>query len=257
MSFTRAVVRPPGENFAGGLTTAGLGPPDLARAVEQHARYVEALSLCGLSVTSLPPDARFPDGCFVEDPAIVTPAGAVIARPGAESRRGETESIRAALSSLVPVVGTIEPPGTLDGGDVLEIEGRYAIGVSRRTDGEGARQLAAILGKLGFPATTIDLAGLPGLLHLKSGAASLGDGRVAAVAGLALHPAFRPFEIVPVGDDEAYAANCIRVNEHVLLPRGFARLEAELRSSGYRTIVLDMSEFRKMDGGLSCLSLRF
>ena len=257
MTFTRALVRPPGENFAGGLTTAGLGPPDLGRAVEQHARYVEALTACGLSVTSLPPDARFPDGCFVEDPAIVTPAGAVIARPGAESRRGETGALRDALARLVPIVGAIEPPGTLDGGDVLEVEGRYVIGISGRTDAQGASQLVAILGKLGFSATTVDLAGVAGLLHLKSGAASLGDGRVAAVAGLAPHPALRPFEIVPVGYEEAYAANCIRVNEHVLVPRGFPRLEATLSSAGYRTIALDMSEYRKMDGGLSCLSLRF
>jgi dimethylargininase len=255
--FRRAIVRPPGSSFAHGLTAAGLGPPDAALALEQHERYCAALEHYGLALTRLPPDDRYPDSTFVEDVAVITSAGAVITRPGAESRRGEVPAMRAALGGLVPTLGEIVAPGTVDGGDVCEAEGRFFIGVSERTNDEGARQLVDLLGRAGLDATTLDVPAMPGLLHLKAGLAALGDGLLVAVDAFADDAVFRGFEILRVAPTEAYAANCIRVNEHVLIAAGFPEFAATLARAGVSTITLDVSEFRKMDGGLSCLSLRF
>ncbi len=256
MSFTRALVRRPAPNLADGLTTAGLGPPNLVLAIAQHGAYCEALKGCGLELTYLRIDPEFPDGTFVEDPAIVTSKGAILTRPGAPSRLGEVASVREGLSKFVPSIGEIEAPGTVDGGDVCETGGSYLIGLSERTNLEGARQLATILARHGYDSIEIDVRGIPGLLHLKSGLAALEDGRLVAVAALAGRDELRRYPSVVVDDDEAYAANCVGINGRVLLAGGFPVVEQRLRRLGYDVVTLDMSEFRKMDGGLSCLSLR-
>jgi dimethylargininase len=256
-AFTRALVCPPGRSFAQGLTEAGLGAPDLDLALEQHRAYCDALERCGLALTRLPSDDRFPDSTFVEDVAVVTAAGAVITRPGAESRRGEVSATRAALQGLVPILGEIAAPGRLDGGDVCEADDGFWIGLSRRTNAEGARQFAEVVGRAGFQATTIELPARRDLLHLRSGLASLGDGRLAAVDAIAGAEALRGYQILRVIPSETYAANCIRVNDHVLIAAGFPEFADTLARAGVPTLTLDVSEFRKMDGGLSCLSLRF
>jgi len=254
-----AIVRFPCGNFAEGLTTAGLGPPDVALALEQHARYCEALERSGLALRRLPPDPRFPDSTFVEDPAVVTDRGAILTRPGAPSRRGEVAGIRAAVAEAFPTPAEIRSPGTVEGGDVCKAGDRFFIGISGRTNEDGARQLAALLREQGYAASCIDVRGLPGVLHLKSGLAWLGDGRLVVVDELASCPALRhgDYEIVRVDPEESYAANCVRVNRVVLFAAGYPRLERRLRDLGYELDVLEASEFRKMDGGLSCLSLRF
>ncbi len=255
--FTRAIVRPPGRNFAGGLTTSGLGPPDLDRAVSQHRAYVETLRLCGLEVVQLPADEKRPDSTFVEDAAVCTASGAIITRPGAESRREETVSIMAALRLYFPSPASIHAPGTLDGGDICEAGDVVFIGLSERTNEAGAHQLSAWLGSLGFESRIVDVRETAGLLHLKSGVAYLGEGRLAVVEALAGRPEFSGFAEVPVPAGEEYAANCILINDFYLAAAGFPRFSSILRGFGKRVIELEMSEFRKMDGGLSCLSLRF
>jgi dimethylargininase len=257
LRFTRAIVRPPSSNFAEGLTSVALGAPDIARAREQHARYCEALEQLRLKVTRLPEDPAHPDATFVEDTAVLSPRCNVLARPGAPTRGGEVAAIRAAFASLAIEPQAIEPPGTLDGGDVCEADGHFFIGVSQRTNWEGAAQLAALLTKAGYTSACIDIRAIPGILHLKSGITALGDGRVMAIDSLAGHPALKNHELVRVPRDEEYAANCVRVNDDVLVPAGFPRMRSSLEQLGYDLVVLDMSEFRKMDGGLSCLSLRF
>jgi dimethylargininase len=255
--FQHAVVRLPGANFAEGLTEAGLGRPDLALALEQHARYCAALERCGLAVTRLPADPRHPDAPFVEDTAVIAAGQAILTRPGAPSRAGEVESIEAALAPWFPQPARIAAPGTLDGGDVCEAGQTVFIGLSQRTNAEGARQLARWLEPLGYRAVCIDIRGLPGLLHLKSGIAYLGDGRLVLCEALAGRPEFDGFTALRAPADELYAANCLRVNGAVLLPAGYPALRDALRSAGYQVVVLEMSEFQKLDGGLSCLSLRF
>ena len=257
MQLTRAIVKPPGPRFADGLTTSGLGPPDLPRALEQHGRYCAALEACGLRLVRLPDDPAHPDGTFVEDTAVVFGRDALLALPGAASRRGEVDAVRGALSDEAVRLEAIEAPGTLDGGDVCDAEQVVLIGVSARTNASGAAQLARWLEDRGRPSRVIDMRGIPGLLHLKSGLAWLGGRRLAAVSALAGHEALRDHEVVVVPAGEEYAGNCVRINGRVLTAAGYPAWEATLRELREDVIVLDVSEYRKMDGGLSCLSIRF
>ena len=255
--FTHAIVRPPCGRFAEGLTSAGLGPPDLGRALEQHESYCEALERCGLALTRLEPDERYPDSTFVEDTAVLTPRCAVITRPGAESRRGETGAVKAALEPFCKKFQEIQAPGTVDGGDVCEAGEHFFIGISERTNEEGARQLAGFLSREGYTASIVDVRGVAGLLHLKSGLAYLGGGWLVAAEHFAACGGFIDYHMAFVDPAELYAANCVRVNERVLIAAGFPGIERRLGEIGFDLLALDMSEFRKMDGGLSCLSLRF
>lgn len=255
--FRHALVRPPGANFAAGLSSAGLGAPDLALALRQHARYCEALRQCGLELVALPPDEHHPDATFVEDTAILTAHGALPTRPGVATRQGEVAAVAAALATRTRSAAAITAPGTLDGGDVCECEHAVYVGISERRNAAGADQLEAWLAAQGLSLRRIDIRAIPGLLHLKTGMSWLGDGRVAAIAALAPRLAADGLEVVPVDEAEAYAANCVRVNDAVLVPAGHPRFEARLAALGYRTVALEMSEFQRMDGGLSCLSLRW
>lgn len=257
MTFSRAIVRTPAENFAAGLTTANLGAPTYEIALIQHRAYCQALQACGLELTVLSPDPQYPDSTFVEDAAIVTPRCAILTLPGAESRRGEVTGVRQVLSSFYDRFYTITPPGTLDGGDICEADGHFFIGLSERTNQAGARQLAGFLEREGYTTTIVPVTGIPGLLHLKSGLAYLGEGNLVAIEALADSPFFQGYRIVPVSPEEAYAANCVRVNDRVLVAKGFPDLLRAIQDLGFATIELEMSEFQKMDGGLSCLSLRF
>jgi dimethylargininase len=261
VKFTRAIVRPPGRNFASGLTCAADGPPQFDAALQQHRRYCEALRACGLELTHLDADPLYPDGTFVEDAAIVTARGAILTRPGAPTRAGETDSVGRALRSFYPDMLKIDVPGTVDGGDVCEADGHFVIGVSARTNERGADLLKGHLESMGYSTTVIDIRGSTTLLHLKTGIAYLGDGiwvvaaalerDLEALGGLGIRD---PITVAP---PESYAANCVRVNESVLVPAGYPGITQALKERGLRPLPLDMSEFKKMDGGLSCLSLRF
>jgi dimethylargininase len=257
MRFTRAIVRPPAATFAAGITTSRLGPPDLALALEQHEAYCRTLERLGISLVRLAPDAGFPDSTFVEDGAIVTARGAILTRPGAASRAGEVAALGAALGRWFPDLATITAPGTVDGGDVCEAGPHFFIGLSARTNVEGAAQLAAWLGKRGFGSSVIDIRGMPGLLHLKTGLSWLGGRRLLAGDELAGHEALGGWQIARVPAGEEYAANCVRINDAVLIAQGFPATAALLGGLGYEVIALGMSEYRKMDGGLSCLSVRW
>ncbi|HET7498853.1 MAG TPA: arginine deiminase family protein [Candidatus Eisenbacteria bacterium] len=255
-TIATAIVRPPGPTFAQGITRAGLGPPDLELALAQHAAYAVALEAAGVCLVRLPADPAHPDSTFVEDTAVILGREAILTRPGAESRRGEVDSIRAALLPLVASLEAIEPPGTLDGGDVLETDRGFLIGISERTNEAGARRLVKWLAARGRHAHLVAIGGMPGLLHLKTGISCVAGGLAAAVPALA--PAARALglEVIPVEPEESYAANAIRANGRVLLPSGAPVLSRRLRARGCAVVPLEMSEFEKMDGGLSCLSLR-
>lgn len=255
--FTRAIVRPPGKNFADGLTTVDLGKPDYKLALEQHEAYCRALENCGLSLTRLEADDRYADSTFVEDTAVLTEYGAVIARPGAASRLGEIEEVKSVLRDDFPRLFEIREPGTLDGGDVCEAGEKFFIGVSHRTNETGASQLAAFLRDFGYDSALIDIRGLSNILHLKSGLAHLGGNRLLVIDELKDLEDFSGYDVINIDPTEAYAANCLLMNERVLIASGFSGLRQQLEQLDYETIVLDMSEFQKMDGGLSCLSLRY
>jgi dimethylargininase len=230
-----------------------------------------ALKQFGLTVTQLEPDERYPDSTFVEDTAILigalphgrasaNPASAncaIITRPGAASRIGEVTSIAEVLRQFYPELRSIDKPGTLDGGDVCEAENDFFIGISERTNDAGAQQLAELLASFGYASRIIDIRGLNNILHLKSAVAYLGDNRLVISDALAGREEFCGYDLVRVSPGEEYAANCVRINGRVLVAAGYPEFEARLRGLGYQTTALEMSEFQKMDGGLSCLSLRF
>lgn len=255
--FQRAIVRPPGPNFAAGLTTADLGAPDYARALQQHKQYCAALERCGLTLTRLPIDENHPDSTFVEDTAILTAHCAILTRPGAPSRAGEVAAMREALTEFFPAIQTINAPGTVDGGDICEAGSHFFIGISERTNPEGARQLAGLLAHAGYTSAIVDIRGVPGILHLKSGMAYLGGNRLVVIEALEREKALREYELITTAANEEYAANCVRVNDYVLVAEGYPAFAAALRDLDYSVLSLAMSEFQKMDGGLSCLSLRF
>lgn len=255
--FTRAIVRPPSDNFADGLTSVDLGAPVFEKALAQHRAYCEALIRCGLTLIELEADPAYPDSTFVEDTAIVTENCAVITNPGAESRKGEVVSIVETLSKFYDRLDRVQPPGTVDGGDVCQIGSHFLIGISERTNREGAEQLSGFLNAESYTSSHVDVRGTKGLLHLKSGITFIGENRLIVADSLLGQPEFGGYEIVRVPAGEEYAANCIRVNDYVLFAAGFPKLKTELEKLGYNLIELEMSEFEKMDGGLSCLSLRF
>jgi dimethylargininase len=257
VQFTRAIVRPPAATFADGITSSGLGPPDLTLALEQHAAYCRTLERLGLSLTRLSADPEFPDSTFVEDAAIVTSQGAILTRPGAPSRRGEVKALGAALGVWFPQFDRITAPGTVDGGDVCEAGSHFFIGVSRRTTPEGAAQLAAWLKPRGFTPSVIDIRGLPSMLHLKTGLSWLGGRRLLAAGEIAGQDALRGWDVLEVLKGEEYAANCIRVNDTVLIAAGFPETASRLSGRSHDVLAIEMSEYRKMDGGLSCLSVRW
>jgi dimethylargininase len=253
----RAIVRAPSPNFAEGLARVDMGAPDYERALEQHEAYCVALEQCGLRVIRIESDARYPDSTFVEDTAVLTKHSAVLTRPGADSRAGEVQSIQQVLAGFYAELPSICEPGTLDGGDVCEAGNRFFIGISERTNEAGAQELAELLATFGYTASLVDIRGLKSILHLKSGLAYLGDQRLVVIEPLARHQAFLGYELVRVNASEEYAANCVRINDRVLVAAGYPEFESTLQTLGYLTIALEMSEFQKMDGGLSCLSLRF
>lgn len=269
--FAKAIVRPPAPNFAEGLTTAGLGEPDYKRALKQHEAYCAALERCGLTVFRLDVDPNYPDSCFVEDTAVVIPEFAfqcarvpsptrvVLTRPGAASRSGEVDSMRAALEQIAPdfAIEQIQPPGTVDGGDICEAGEHYFIGLSERTNETGAEQLSQFVTAHGYTSSFVDIRGSDSLLHLKSGLAYLDSNRLVVTEALADRKEFADFDLVLVPHGEEYAANCIVVNDYVLVAAGYEQFAERLRKAGYKTLALDMTEFQKMDGGLSCLSLRW
>jgi dimethylargininase len=255
--FKLAIVRKPGKNFADGLTSFEGAPPDHKKTLEQHEAYCAALERCGLEVLRLEPDLAYPDSTFVEDVAVLTPKFAILTRPGAKSRAGEAEGIRKPLQKFFQTIHEITAPGTLDGGDVCEAGKHFFIGVSQRTNEGGAKQLAALLEQGEYASSLVDIRAMKSILHLKSGVACIGNGRLVVTEELAGREEFRGYELIRVAPGEGYAANCVRINDFVLIPTGFPNFAAALIRRGFALLPLEVSEFQKMDGGLSCLSLRF
>ena len=237
-----------------GITEAGLGMPNYGLALKQHDGYIDALRECGLEVLVLPVLEGYPDACFIEDVALCTPRCAVVTRPGADSRKGEVRGMRQVLGLYYDVVEEIVAPGTLDAGDVMMVGDTYYIGRSARTNAEGARQLAEILGRYGYGAVEVPLGRV---LHLKTGVTYMEHGRMLVCGEFVGHEAWAGFEELVVDGDEAYAANAVYINGKVLVAEGFPKTRAMLERNGYEVVLLEMGEFEKLDGGLSCLSLRF
>ena len=253
MTINHAITRRPGKTLAAGITTSNLGPPDYDKAFEQFDAYVTTLRRCGVSVIVLDPLEDYPDAHFVEDAAVVVPEVAIITCPGAPSRQGEVASIESALQPFRTTV-RIHPPGTVDGGDVLIIERHVFIGLSDRTNESGAAQLGNILAGCGYKWETVPVASG---LHFKSSVNVAGKDTLLTTGKFAGHPVFAGFQRIVVSEKEEYAANTLLINNHLIMPAGYPDTLNKLSTTGNSIIELDTSEFRKMDGGLTCLSLRF
>ena len=252
--FQKAIVRKPCEEMIHGITSASLGMPDFKLALKQHDAYVEALRSCGLDVTVLEADPGFPDSTFVEDVALCTTHFAILTNPGATSRNGEKTAMFPVLKSFFSLVEKIEAPGTLDAGDVMMVGNHFFVGISERTNPGGAVQLLGILEKHGMSGEMVPL---KKMLHLKTGVSYLEKNKMLVCGEFCRHPAFAQFEKIEVKPAESYAANSLWINGTVIVPRDFSDTREKIKAAGYPTLEVDVSEFRKLDGGLSCLSLRF
>ncbi len=252
--FTNAIVRQPAKSMIEGLSEANLGSPNYQLACEQHAGYVKALIECGLSVTVLDAVEEFPDSCFVEDVALFTPTCVILTRPGAPTRQGEVAHIEAAVRSTGKTIEVIEAPGTIEAGDVMMVGNHYYIGLSDRTNANGAEQLIGLLNKYEMTGSVVEMSEM---LHLKTGLSYLEGNNLLACGEFVNKAEFQQYELTEIPMANSYSANSVWINGTVLVPAGFTETSAAVKAMGYGVIEVPMSEFQKLDGGLSCLSLRF
>ena len=252
--FTKAIVRTPCQAMINGITTASLGLPNFEKALIQHADYVESLKECGLEVTILQADENFPDSTFVEDVVLMTPHCAILTNPGAATRTQEVISMQPIVKDYYKNIESIQAPGTVEAGDIMMVGNHYYIGLSERTNQVGADQMIAILEKYNMTGSVVNLTEV---LHLKTGLGYLEANNLLACGEFLTKPEFQKYNLLEVDADEAYAANSVWINDIVITPKGFPKTKALIESAGYKTREVDVSEYQKIDGGLSCLSLRF
>jgi len=254
--FTNIIARKPCPSVSEGLSTGSFSKPDYKTALKQHEAYLEAMRKSGVQITLLEANNEYPDSCFVEDIALCTKRNAIITRPGAGSRRGEAQlpDVKSALEKFYDNIDIIEEPGTVEAGDIMMAGAHFFIGLSTRTNEEGAKQVIRLVEKFGFSGSVVEL---HEMLHLKTGLAYVENNNLLVCSEFVDHPAFRCFNRIEVDPDEAYAANCVWVNGNIIFPEGYPKTQAKLENLGYPVLPVDTSEFRKIDGGLSCLSLRF
>lgn len=249
-----AITRPPTPALARcALTHLERRPIDLQAALRQHAAYVGALEACGVVVQTLPPLEDLPDAVFVEDTAVVVDECAVIARPGIDSRRGETDSVEAALTVRRPTI-RITPPGTLEGGDVLRVGRTLFVGQTPRTNVEGTAQLRAVLAPHGYEVIPVTPTGC---LHLKSAVTWVGRETLLVNPDWVDVALFDRWQCVPVAPEEPFGANALVVGDTVHVASSAPLTRRKLDALGFDTVALDTSEFEKAEAALTCLSILF
>jgi dimethylargininase len=225
---------------------------DLDRARRQHEAYRATLTQLGCEVECLMAERALPDSVFVEDTAVVLDELAVVARPGAESRRGETASIAAMLRDFREVVVSIEPPETLDGGDVLVLGREVFVGLSSRTSVSAVRQLATIVEPHGYRVSGVEISGC---LHLKSAACAVAPDTVLVQRRWVDPRVFGNRRVLAVDDGEPFAANALLVHDTVIYPEEFPRTRAVLEDGGIRVLTVAVDELAKAEGRVTCCSL--
>ena len=255
--FKNAVVRIPGKSLLNGITsTPELGKPIYEKALKQHEDYIKALEICGVKVTVLEAMEAFPDSCFVEDTAVLAKNCAIISNPGAKTRKEESKHMVETIKKFYPhdKIEYIKDPGTMEGGDIMMAGDHFYIGLSARTNQEGANQLICALEKHGYTSSVVPL---KEVLHLKTGLAYLENNNLLVAGEFVTSEIFKSFNRIEILPEESYSANCIWVNNKVIVPEGYPKTEKAIRDLGYEVVTVDTSEYKKIDGGLSCLSLRF
>ncbi|MEY4985070.1 MAG: hypothetical protein RIR62_3336 [Pseudomonadota bacterium] len=253
--FTHAITRRPAASITDGLRAVDTGNPDLATMQAHHAAYVAALSATGATVVELPPLDAYPDSVFVEDTALCLPQGAIVMRPGAPTRLGEAAEMAPHLQALYSTVEWIRGPGTIEGGDILVTGREILVGQSARTDAAGIEELRAIVTRWGHALREVHTP--PGVLHFKTDCSLLDGDTVLSTERLAASGCFDGYRVIHTAAGEEAAANAIRFNDVVLMAAGFPATRARIEAAGYRVVEIGNSECAKLDGGMSCLSLRF
>jgi dimethylargininase len=253
--FRYAVTRRPGCEATHGLRAHDAGDPDPVRMLADHAVYVAELRAAGVAVTELGPAPGFADAQFVEDTALCLPEGVVMMRPGAPSRMGEVAEMEPVLAGMFPALRRIDGPGHVEAGDILWTGSEVLVGLSARTDAAGVEELRGILSPWGHALRVVQTP--PGVLHFKTDCSLLGPGTILSTGRLAASGCFAGYEVVLVPAGEEAAANLIRVNDRVLMAAGFAQTAAMLRERGLHVREVPNRECALIDGGMSCLSLRF
>lgn len=226
---------------------------DVDKAVEQHRGYEGCLARLGVRLVRLPEELNLPDSVFVEDTAIVLDELAIITRPGATSRQAETESVADALSDFRPLK-FIQPPATIEGGDVMRVDRTLYTGLSARTNREGLSQLREIVEPYNYRVETIETAGC---LHLKTGCAYLGHQTILANRNWIDVQTLAGFDLIDVPEDEPWAANTLTIGDTVMTPSSFPKTRGLIEERGFKTLMVDISELQKAEAGLTCLSLIF
>ncbi|WP_319764323.1 arginine deiminase family protein [Maridesulfovibrio sp.] len=257
--FSKIIVRTPAQSLGQGLTEAGLGCPDMELTAAQHKNYIEYFTQAGIKVTVLPPVEKFPDSVFVEDTAVMIPhengTAAFLTCPGAKSRRGEVDEIEAALAAETDRIIRMEGNGLMEGGDVLLMGKTFYVGIDSRTNAEGCEQFTAAAAEFGYK--TVPVPFTNGMPHLKTEVSALDQETLLMSARFAKREEFSGFKKLIVPEGEEYSANCLYLGNSLLAPEGFPRTAELLDKNGFTPDFINMSEFRKMDGGLTCLSLRW
>ncbi|MFQ3184223.1 MAG: dimethylargininase [Alteromonas macleodii] len=253
--FSHALCRLPAASVTDGLRARDHGDPDPLAFATEHAAYISALREAGCVVNILPADEAFPDSVFIEDPALVLNGTAIVLRPGAASRLGEAASIRPALIKNMNNVIDLITDGYVDGGDILCTNDRVLLGLSARTNFRGAQDLRPIVESLGYTLEVLQTP--PEILHFKTESSLLDAQTVLATPALAASGAFKGLKIIKTAFGEEAAANAIRVNTHVFLSAGHPKTADILNDAGYSVRILNTSQAALVDGGLSCMSLRY
>ena len=252
--FTHAIVRQPAKSIVKGLRAVDIGSPDYDQMICDHNDYVEALVSAGVKVISLTALDKFPDGQFVEDTALCLPEAVILMRPGAPSRLGEVCEIEPQLRGLFKAVYEIEKPGHIEGGDILVTGKEILVGRSARTNENGVSQLSEIVTPLGYVMREVFTP--PEILHFKTDCSLLGPDEILSTKRLQSSGCFDGYQVINVADGEEASANAIRVNDYVIMPAGFPMTKAILEEHDYKVKVINNTECAKLDGGMSCLSLR-
>ena len=254
-AFTHALCRTPAASAVNGIRAGGGPDPDFAVLLAEHQAYVRALRELGLTVDVLPALADFPDALFTEDVALTFPEGAILLRPGAGTRAGEVEHVREALGARHATLLEMTGPGHVEGGDVLRLADRIVIGLSNRTDREGATELAGLLERLGYCA---GIAVTPaGVLHFKTGCSLIDEKTVLAVPAMRGCPEFAGLDVVLTPPGEEGAANILRIRDTVLIGEGWLATQALLAARGIAFRPMATDHVARIDAGLSCMSLRW
>lgn len=253
--FSRAVTRKPSASIVDGLRAADIGTPDLAQMLDDHVHYVKTLRETGAEVVELAALEAYPDAVFVEDTALCLPEGAIMMRPGAPSRAGEVDGMAPILRDYYDVVFDINGPGHIEGGDILVTSKEILVGRSDRTDAAGVAELAQLVAPWGYRVREVFTP--EGVLHFKTDCSLLDGETILATKRLDASGCFEGYRVIHTVDGEEAAANAIRFNRFVLMATGFPKTAKRLRDAGFEVREINNTECAKLDGGMSCLSLRF